>query len=265
MTFIAVGGAEDKEGDMTVWKRILDEAQGPSSRVCVITTATECPEATRQKYEAAFHHLGLKNFTIHHIASRDQANDAFMAEQIAEADVVFMSGGNQLKLTTILAATEVMRTMTSRYRDGSLVVAGTSAGAAAASSLMIYKGRADQGLEKDEVMMTAGLGFIGGAVIDTHFSERGRLTRLFNAVSTNPGIIGIGLDEDTGIIYRKDGSMEVIGSGTVTVVDGTTITSNNITTIKKGEPIVTTGITTHRLKAQEGYDMVRRAKTAKPV
>lgn len=259
MTLIAIGGAEDKQGEMTVLKRVLAESGKAAPRVCVITTATEYPDDAKKRYEDALGKLGVTPDVLY-IDSREMAARPDVVAAVENADVVFFSGGDQLRLTSLLAATPVMETMRARYAADALVLAGTSAGAAAASDLMLYGGNPERGMQKGEVPMTAGFGFVGNAVIDTHFSERNRLSRLFNAVVSNPAVAGVGIDEDTAMVMQKDGTMEVIGKGTVTVVDGREITSSNIATISAGEEIVAEGLRIARLSSGEKYSLPKRCK-----
>lgn len=263
MTFVAIGGAEEKQGEMTVLRRLLSESpHGNNSRICIITTATAEPEKARAKYEAAFAALDIPpdHLDIRHVSTRADANNDETVAAIRNADIVFLSGGDQLRITSIFGATASLRALREGHEAGQ-ILGGTSAGAAAASSLMVYGGRPEQGLEKGHVLFTAGLGFADGVIFDTHFSQSKRLSRLFNAVSTNPDIIGVGLDEDTAVIVRPNGVLEVIGSQTVTIVDGSTITSSNITSIDRGQEIKTEGITVHTLHSGQKYSLKSRQIT----
>lgn len=208
MTLIVIGGAEDKQGEMIVHRRVLAEARGENSRVCVITSATSEPEATRARYAAVYRELDVKEVDILHIDSHEMANSLEVVCMLAQADVVFMTGGDQNQLCDVLQGTRALDILRKRYAAGGLVVAGTSAGAAAASHMMLANG---------EVTPT-GLGLAPDTVIDTHFSERKRLSRLFNAVAQHPDKLGIGLDEDTALVVRRNRPAEVVGSGTVTFV-----------------------------------------------
>lgn len=258
MTFIAIGGAEDKQGDMTVHKRVLAESQAAAPRVCVITTATAEPDAAKQRYEDVYRKLGVQDCTVLHIDSRAMANSDAVCDAVEKADVVFFTGGDQLRLTQALAATRVFDVMTEKYAAGSLVIAGTSAGAAAASSLMICGGDPEKSMQKGEVQFTAGLGFVPGVVFDTHFSERDRLPRLFNAVAGNPATVGIGLDEDTAAIVRRNGTMEVVGSGTVTFVDGKDLRDCNLADVERGDVFKAEGFRVDRLAAGQQYNLKTR-------
>ncbi len=277
MTWIAIGGAEDKIGDMTVLRRVLAETGREKPNVLVITTATSVPAETAKKYDDAFGRLGIKP-NVAHVSNRKEAAAPELLEKVKNADVIFFSGGDQLKLATILNATPFFAALKKREEEGA-VVAGTSAGAAVMSELMIYGGRNKKGLRKGEVMMAAGFGFVPHAVFDTHFNyehenvlvstfrklvgkifppkkkyePQGRLPRLFNVVAAAPHKTGIGLDEDTGVIYRGN-DFEVIGSGNVTVVDGRDAISD-VTSIRRGRRITVTGVKVTRYKAGDKFSL----------
>lgn len=258
MTFIAIGGAEDKQGDMTVHKAVLAEARGAQSNVVVVTSATAEPEGARDRYLAVYSKLGVTDVSVQHIDTRAKANSAGVISALEKADVVFFTGGDQMRLTQALAGTQAFDTLSRRYQAGEVVLAGTSAGAAAASPLMIFGGDPDKAMQKGEVAMTAGFGFVPGVVFDTHFSERGRLPRLFNAVASHPATVGIGLDEDTAAIVRRDGSMQVVGAGTVTFVDGRGITSCNMADVERGEEFKVDGLRVDKLASGARYDIKTR-------
>lgn len=258
MTLIAIGGAEDKTGDMAVHKRVLAESRGASSRVCVITSATAEPEAAKKRYEDVYSNLGVTDCTVLHIDSRTMAESDAVCAALARADVIFFTGGDQLRLTQALAGTRGFDVIAEKYAAGTLVIAGTSAGAAAASALMICGGDPSKAMQKGEVQMTSGFGFVPGVVFDTHFSERDRLPRLFNAVASHPSTIGIGLDEDTAAVLRRDGTMEVVGSGTVTFVDGKNLRDCNLADVERGEVFKAEGYRVDRLAAGERYDLKAR-------
>lgn len=247
MTLIAIGGNEEKTGDMQVLKRVLAEAKGAASRVHVITTATGYPEEVGQTYRDTFRSLGV-DCEVTHVATRAEASESELLKNIGAADVVFFTGGDQLKLATILGGTPFLDAVRERLSEGA-VVAGTSAGAAVMSQLMIYGGDPEKAMQKGEVALTAGFGLAPDVVFDTHFMNRGRLARLFNVIATAPDKTGIGLDENTGVILRADGELEVIGSGAVTIVGGRNLTRCNIAQIERGETIVAEGFQVTTLKA----------------
>jgi cyanophycinase len=246
MTLIAIGGNEGKSGGMAVLKRVLAEAP-ENPRVLVITTATGYPEEVGQTYRDAFTELGV-TCDVEHISTRDMANDPAMVEKAKNSDVIFFSGGDQSRLAGALNDTDVLAAIRERHEAGA-VVAGTSAGATIMSSLMITGGSAERAMIKGEVETGQGFGLAPGAVIDTHFMNRGRLKRLFSITAAAPDKTGIGLDEDTGIIIRANGDIEVIGAGAVTLVDAKEIKNSNLDQIADGEEIQAEGFRVTTLKA----------------
>jgi cyanophycinase len=163
------------------------------------------------------------------------------------------SGGNQLRLSSIFGGTEFLDILHQRFNDERIIIAGTSAGAMAMSNTMIYEGNATNAHLKGEVRITTGLAFMKGVIIDSHFNKRGRFPRLAQAVASNPGTIGIGLGEDTGVIVRNGEELEAIGSGAVIIVDGRKIGTNNIADIDFGEPISVENIVVHILSKGNIY------------
>lgn len=210
MTLIVIGGAEDKTGEMLVHRHVLSHARGENSRVCVITSATSDPKGAHERYSAVYRDLDVKQVDILHIDSTAMANSSKVACMLAQADVVFMTGGDQNQLCAVLNDTRALDILRKRYHAGGLVIAATSAGAAAASQMMLANGD----------VTPIGLALAPDTIIDTPFSERNRLSRLFNAVAQHPDKLGIGLDEDTALVIRRNRPAEVVGSGTVTFVDG---------------------------------------------
>lgn len=167
------------------------------------------------------------------------------------------SGGNQLRLSSIFGGTEFLDVLKQRYNEGFLI-AGTSAGAMAMSNTMIYEGNAALANLKGEVKITTGLGLLQNVIIDTHFDKRGRFNRLAQAVAAQPGAIGIGLGEDTGVIVSQGHELKAIGSGSVVIVDGKNIEHNNIADIDFGKPISVENIIVHIMSKGDVYNLSTR-------
>ncbi|HET6398154.1 MAG TPA: cyanophycinase [Candidatus Thermoplasmatota archaeon] len=254
---VAIGGNEDKEFGKTVLKSVVDLPTGGTKTVEVIPTASSIPKTVSEGYLQAFSKLGIPNVGVLDIRSRDEADRPELAQRIQAADVVFFTGGDQLRLTSLLGGTRCARAIKDHYWNGG-VVAGTSAGAAAMSSTMIFEGEPNNGMRKGNVQMTPGLGLIRTCVIDTHFLDRGRLSRLLEVVTSNPGHIGLGLGEDTGIIIRGGSRVDVIGKGLVVVVDGHHLRYTNITDIAMRQPIAVENVIVHTLVEGHGYDLAEQ-------
>ena len=218
-------------------KRIINESKHKEkSRIEIIPTASSIPQEVGDEYVKALRYLGAENTDVLYIEKREQANDDAFLTRLKAADVVMFTGGDQLRLTSILGGTKFHDLLMDKYQNEEFVYAGTSAGAAAASNNMIYQGSVSESLLKGEVKITSGLSFIDNVIIDTHFVKRGRIGRLFQSVVSNPKLLGIGLGEDTGLLITNDNEMEAIGSGLVILVDGREIKDTNLTEISLGEP-----------------------------
>ena len=224
---IAIGGNEDRGYDLEVLKRVVQEVGKADFRVVVIPTASEEPEQRGKDYQQVFTRLGAATIEILDIRTRKQANDKALAKKLEHTDLIFIAGGDQLRLTAILGGTWVLDAIHTSLRSGTLV-AGTSAGAAVFSDTMIYEGKSEEGLLKGSVLTTSGFGFVENIIFDTHFLDRGRIGRLMQIVTTNPTCIGVGIGEDSGVILKGDGTTEVIGSGQVIIVDGSDIEHSNM-------------------------------------
>jgi cyanophycinase len=198
-----------------------------------------------------------------HIKSREEAQDPALIERLKKADIIFFSGGDQLRITSILGGSPVLKEARRRYFFESVIVAGTSAGAAAMPDTMIYGGLATEALLKGSVHMTGGIGLISNVIIDSHFIKRARFSRLMQIISSHPGHIGIGLGEDTGVVIEKNRFIKAIGSGLVVIFDGQDLRYTNITDVSEGEAIAIENIRVHTIVKGFGYDL-RERKYLKP-
>ncbi|MES2478223.1 MAG: cyanophycinase [Bacteroidota bacterium] len=274
---VSVGGAEDKGTDLE--KGIIDRNRlaffelgilkniisliGPEQepRVEVITTASMIPDEVAENYRDAFSKLDCLNVGHIRIRNREDALNPEYIERIRQCNCVMFSGGNQLRLSSIFGGTDLLTLIKQKYNDEQFVIAGTSAGAMAMSNTMIYEGSADKAHLKGEVKITTGLGFLQDVVIDSHFDKRGRFNRLAQAVAAQPGALGIGLGEDTGVIVRNGTELQVIGSGSVVIIDGKFIEYNNIADIRFGQPISIENIVVHMLSKGDKFDIKSRQYT----
>ncbi|RZK53547.1 MAG: cyanophycinase [Pedobacter sp.] len=238
-----------------ILKRITTESlKGNDSRFEIMTTASLIPVKVGEEYIKAFAQLDVHNVGVMNIGSREEANKPEYAERIKLADVIIFTGGDQLRLTSIFGGTEIHRVLLDKYQNTEFVIAGTSAGAAASSKNMIYQGSSKDALLKGEVKITGGLGFIDDVIVDTHFVQRGRIGRLLYAAASNPGILGIGLGEDTGL-YIQGNTMEAIGSGMVILVDGRHMADTNLTDVEMGQPVSIKNMIVHVMCDGDIYDL----------
>jgi len=249
-----------------ILKRIITEsAKHEGSKVEVITTASQIPELVGEEYIKAFNHLNITHINILDIRTREDAAKKEYLQRIREADVVMFSGGDQLRLSAIFGGTEFLQILKQRYQKEAFVIAGTSAGAAAASAHMIYRGSSNEALIKGHVQITAGLGFIDSVFIDTHFVQRGRIGRLLYAVASNPGILGIGLGEDAGLLITEGSMMEAIGSGLIILVDGRNMVETNIYDVEMGSPVSIENLKVHVMSIYDKYDILQHKLIIKKI
>ncbi|NMH28181.1 cyanophycinase [Flavobacterium silvaticum] len=270
---IIIGGAVDKgsfsETDLDqnaanninffetgILKRIISESRlKEKSRIEIITTASKIPKIIGPEYVKALAYLNATNVDVLYLDKREMASDPETIKRIKAADVVMFTGGDQLRLTSILGGTAMHDLLLEKYQNEDFIYAGTSAGAAAASNNMIYQGSSSEALLKGEVKITSGLGMIDGVIIDTHFVQRGRIGRLFQAVVGNPKVLGIGLGEDTGLLITNGENMEAIGSGLVILVDGREIKDTNLTQVELGQPISISHLVTHVMSMNDTFNL----------
>lgn len=254
---VAIGGAEDRSSELAILKRVFELAPEDNHEVAVIATASSISEQVLPSYEAAFERLGATQVHALDIQDRQQAADADNALLIKRSGVIFFTGGDQLRLTTVLGGSATLRAIRERLRAGA-VVAGTSAGAAAMPSTMIYNGSALDALRKGAVNMTFGLGFVRGMIIDSHFLERGRFTRLMEVGASNPEQLGVGLGEDAAVIIYPNRILETIGPGHVIIIDSRDLASSNIAELEMGEPVAIENMILHAMVSGHGYDLDAR-------
>lgn len=248
-----IGGAEDREEDKVVLARFVDVAGGADARITVLTAASSYHDEVWSMYDEAFGALGVRQRTPVLIASREEANDEARAQAVYESDAIFMTGGDQRRLLSLIGGTRIDHAMHRALRERGACIAGTSAGASAMSEHMLYDVGREPVPSKDNVQIAAGLGFMRRAVIDQHFSERKRLGRLLAVVAQNPYLLGCGIDENTALIVEPGLGLEVIGEGAVTILDGREMLSSFVDTAEARERLELTNVKLHLMPAGARY------------
>lgn len=251
---VAIGGAEDRTSEAVILRRVLDLVAGPEREVGVIATASGYPQETFDAYHEAFGRLGATAVHDLDVRTRLDAQNERLVALTERCDVIFLTGGDQLRLTHTLGGSPLLGAIRRRRAEGA-VIAGTSAGAAAMSATMIYNGHASDALRKGAVKMSSGLAFVRGIIIDSHFLERGRFTRLMEVGSTNPEYIGVGIGEDAAVIIHEGPVLEAIGNGHVIVVDSSQVRTSNVFQLSDGEPVAVEHIIMHALTSGFGYNV----------
>jgi len=265
---IAVGGHENK-GELVergsnqdknnsfapaaILKRFSDELQSDDPLIVIIPTASGVPEESAADYVNIFTELGRKRLEVLDIRSRADTLRPEYLELVEQATGFYFTGGDQLRLTSILGGTTILQRLKERYTYERIVLGGTSAGAMALSTPMIYEGTNNAGFRKGEIAITTGLQFMRDVAIDTHFIARGRIVRMAQILATNLSCIGVGLEEDTAVVVHGGRELEVIGSGLVTILEAREDTTTNIYDIAPNTPFFIRDLSLHFLSGGERY------------
>lgn len=254
---IIIGGAEDKKNECEILKEVAKKSSKQEGPLIVLTAATDYPEEVGATYISTFKRLNFNDVRVVDIKNREDANRPDYGNEIMDSSCIFFTGGDQLKITSLIGGTYLLNSLQSAYRKGTLIV-GTSAGASCLCSTMIVSGKDDDSPRKCTIKMAPGLDIIRGVLIDQHFAQRGRIGRLLNAVAQNPEILGIGIDENTAIEIEGKGTFKVIGTGAVTVADGKMLSYTNVSELSPDESLAITDIRLHILPKGYKYNMIDR-------
>lgn len=251
-----IGGGEDKDGDCTILREFVRLAGDDKARVVVMTAATDEPVEAGAEYVRVFRRLGAKDVDVVDVSTRQDASDPKSLALLEQSTGVFFTGGDQLHVTSLIGGSEMDLLLHKLYKKG-VVIAGTSAGAAMMSGSMFVRGPAEENPRLENLQLGPGAEFLMGAVIDTHFSQRGRHGRLISAVAHYPHALGLGIDEDTALV-AKDGIFEVIGRGAVTIIDTGELTYTNVPDLREDEGLALYNIKLHVLTAGHRFNMHER-------
>jgi cyanophycinase len=257
---LAIGGAEDKLGKRTVLSEFVRLAGGPDARIAVVPTASSLGPEIIEVYDALFRRLGAREVVAARPESREDADDPAFVNLLDDVTGIFMTGGNQLKLSAMVNGTAFGEAIRAAHLRG-VTVGGTSAGASIQSSHMVAFGSGGTTPKQRMTQLAAGLGLVEGCVIDQHFAQRNRYGRLLSCVAQSPSLLGIGVDEDTAaIVTKEDGRelMSVAGRGAVTVFDGRHVVSN-AHEARHTAPLLASGVMLHVLPAGSVFDLTDRS------
>jgi cyanophycinase len=253
---LIIGGAEDKLRQRQILARFVALAGGPEARVAVVSTASSLGDEATELYASLFHQFGIPDVRGLRPLTREDANDPAAAEAVEDATGIFMTGGNQLRLSSVIAGTLLGRAIVDRHRHG-VIVAGTSAGASAISTHMVAFGTSGTTPKQRMTQMSAGLGLLPGVVIDQHFEQRNRIGRLLALIAQSPALLGMGIDEDTAALVSPAGVMEVIGKGSVTILDPAKLQTDAYE-VKRHRPMMVSGVILHSLPSGYRFDLRKR-------
>lgn len=262
-TLIIIGGHEDRSGDKKILRAVADRL-GDDGKIVVCTVASSEPQSLWEEYESAFRALGAPHVYRLDIDSREDAMTPRTMCILEGATGVFFTGGDQLKITSQIGDTPLYSRLQEIVEQGG-VIAGTSAGASAMSETMLVASDGDASYRiKSSLLMAPGLALAADMVIDQHFAERGRMARLIGAVTQNPRVLGVGIDEDTAIIVERQRAFQVLGAGAVYVVDGSTTKYSNLGEEDSDRTLSSFGITVHMLSQGDRFDLATRTPHAQP-
>ena len=250
---VPIGGAENKENDRRILERFVRASGGEEADIVVIPTASRMHE-TGPRYEQVFTDIGARRVTVMDFDTRRDCQEQGRLHRLEEASGIFFTGGNQLRLTTLLGGTPVARLIRSANAQG-VTVGGTSAGASILCEHMIASGDEGSAMIAGSVRLAPGLGLTNRFIIDQHFRQRDRLGRLLTALAYNPFAVGIGLDEDTAAFIGPDETVEVEGSGGVTILDASGVNHSSIDTVEDGQPVCMLGLRLHMLVAGASFNL----------
>jgi cyanophycinase len=245
-----------------ILNRFVALAGGPDATVVVVSTASSLGREAGERYRQVLGELGVGTVRPLHAMTRAQANDETFARSVSDATGIFLTGGNQLRLSSTIGGTRLADAILERFREGA-VIAGTSAGASAMSSHMIAFGASGGTPKHRMAALAAGLGVLPSVIIDQHFQQRNRLGRLLSVIAQNPSLLGLGIDEDTAGVVGPDGVMEVIGRGSITIVDGAGA-ETDAWDVHGHRPLMISGVVLHALPAGYRFDLRRRHRIAGP-
>ena len=255
---IIIGGAEDKQGKREILKRVCNSIDKNNDTLLIATIATEYPKEAAAKYKRVFNDLKVRNLKVLDISTRNDAFEESNVDLIKNCELIFFTGGDQLRITSLIGGTPVYDALRECLINGVFIV-GTSAGASVMSDTMIVQGNDDDSPRKCTLKMAPGLSFIRHVMIDQHFAQRGRIGRLLAGIAENPEVLGIGIDENTAIVVNDQGIIEVIGEGAVYFIDGSNISYTNVSELHCDEILSMHNVKLHILTNGNKFDLAKRS------
>jgi cyanophycinase len=259
---MVIGGAEDKVHGRDILHSFFERSGGEDARIAILPCASREPAVIGERYHTIFTEMGAKAIEVLNIYDRAHCDDVALQEYVSDCTGVFMTGGDQLRLCGLLSDTPIMEIVRSRVQAGAVTLAGTSAGAAVMGHHMIAGGGSGESPNHSLVDMTYGLGLIPEVIVDQHFHNRNRMARLMSAIAAHPDRLGIGIDEDTCALFEGDDTLQVLGKGTVTIIDPGEMTYTNQNEIGATDPLCMCNLRVHLLSQGSCYDLRKRITIA---
>lgn len=256
---MVIGGAEDKVGKRTILTNFFENAGGGQATIGIVPCASQEPSVVGERYRRIFTQMGVQSVQILDIRRPSECDESRWLEMLDQCTGVFLSGGDQVRLYELIHDSAFMATIKQRLRLETLVLAGTSAGAAVMGETMIAGGSSGESPNRGLVDLMEGLGIIPEILVDQHFHNRNRMARLLSAIAANPDKLGIGIDEDTCAAFHRDGTFQVIGKGSVTIIDPRGLTHTNYRSSSEASPLGLHNLKVHILNAGDWYDYQHRS------
>jgi len=253
-----IGGAEDKVHGREILHSFFIRSGSTDARIAIIPSASREPAVIGERYREIFTEMGAKGIEILDIRDRDQCEDPLLQSYVENCTGVFMTGGDQLRLCGLLADTSLMSKVRYRAQRGEITLAGTSAGAAVMGHYMIAGGGSGESPNRSLVDITTGLGIIPELLVDQHFHNRNRMARLMSAIAAHFDRLGVGIDEDTCAVFEGDGLLQVMGKGTVTIIDPAGVIHTNHSCIGATDPLSIGNLRVHLLVHGDQFDLRKR-------
>ncbi|AFY95451.1 cyanophycinase [Chamaesiphon minutus] len=255
---MVIGGAEDKVNGCGILTAFFKSAGGKMATIGIIPCASQEPSVVGDRYYQIFKGMGAQQVQILDIRQPKECDQDRWLDILANCTGVFVTGGDQLRLRDLIGGSRFMTSIKERIAQGELVLAGTSAGAAIVGERMIAGGSSGESPNQSLVDLTTGLGIFPELLVDQHFHNRNRMARLISAIAAHPDKLGIGIDEDTCAAFENDGTFEVLGQGTITIVDPGKLTHTNYRAATQSSPLSLHNLTVHVLSPGDRYDYQNR-------
>ncbi len=253
-----IGGAEDKTNECDILRAFFESAGGEDATIGIVPSASREPSIVGDRYYQIFQKMGAKQVQILDIRQRDECDEPRWLDILDVCSGVFVTGGDQLRLRDLIGGTRLIESIKQKVKGGSLALAGTSAGAAIMGEKMIAGGSSGESPNPALVDLTDGLGIVPELLVDQHFHNRNRMARLLSAIAAHPDKLGIGIDEDTCIAMMGDGTFQVLGKGTVTIVDPGSLLQTNYADTSESDPLSLHNLRVHILNQGDRYDFKNR-------
>ena len=252
---LVIGGAEDKVHGKEILQTFFQRAGGVDAKIGIVPSASREPTLIGDRYYRIFADMGAKEIKVLDVRDRDRGNDSGYLDFVENCTGIFLTGGDQLRLCGLLADTPLMKRILERVKGREISLAGTSAGAAVMGHQMIAGGSSGECPNRALVDLAMGLGVIPEVLVDQHFHNRNRLSRLLSAIAAHPNLLGIGIDEDTCAMFENDSTIQILGRGTVTIIDTRAMSYTNYDSVRGIEPIGIHNLTLHILSHGDRYNL----------